>query len=157
MGFSIADDLNELVFKYCDQDGDEKINFVEFCNFLCYKDSMKLGVNIENLNINSNEIQEIKDNDGRILFYSNDLVHKNNIEANELVIRTINSQLDEKVGNWKSTYDCINDAPLKKEPISNLTYYFYVFINILVFILNLKKKRKTSLWCAFNQKRHSGA
>jgi Ca2+-binding EF-hand superfamily protein len=128
MGFSIADDLNELLFKYCDQDKDDKINFVEFCNFLCYKDSMKLGVSIENVDINSDEIQEIRDNEGRILFYSNDLVHKNNIETNELVIRTINSQLDERVGNWKSTYDQINDAPFKKEPISNyLSCYFFLF------------------------------
>jgi hypothetical protein len=84
---------------------------------------MKLGVSIENLE-NSQEVQVVKDEDGRVLFNSSDLVHKNNIDANELVIRTIKSQLDEKVGNWKSTYGCINDAPFKREPISMILIVF---------------------------------
>lgn len=47
-------------------------------------------------------------------------MHKNNIAVNELVPRTIVTQLDTKIGSWKSTYDIINDAPFKEEPLSNI-------------------------------------
>lgn len=44
-GCPVADDLLDLVMQECDYDRDGKINFLEFCNFLCYKDSMKTGIN----------------------------------------------------------------------------------------------------------------
>lgn len=48
--------------------------------------------------------------------------HKNNIEVNELVPRTLVHQLDTKVGNWKTTYDIINEAPNRPEPIVKRVY-----------------------------------
>ncbi len=67
-------------------------------------------------------------------------MHKNNIAVNELVPRTLVTQLDLKVGNWKTTYffyfcflfkisfyffykksyDIINDAPFRAEPLSKI-------------------------------------
>ena len=60
----------------------------------------------------------LKDNDGRKLMKESDLAPKNNIPVNELVPRTIVKQIDEKIGNWKTTYDLINDAPTRLEPLS---------------------------------------
>lgn len=48
-GFPVANDLLESLFVECDQDKDGKINFLEFSNFMCYKDSMKTGVNHDKL------------------------------------------------------------------------------------------------------------
>ena len=44
-GFPVANDLLELIYKEYDDDKDGAINFLEFSNFLCYKDSMKVGLN----------------------------------------------------------------------------------------------------------------
>lgn len=49
-----------------------------------------------------------------------DLAPKNNIAINELVPRTLVNQIDSKVGNWKTNYDVINDAPFRMEPMSNI-------------------------------------
>ena len=46
---------------------------------------------------------------------------------NELVPKTITAQLDTKIGTWKTTYDIINDAPFKEEPLSNLHFYLFSF------------------------------
>ena len=146
VGFPIANDLLDALFAYCNQSSsssgvDVKLNFVTFANFLCYKDSMKLGVDIGTVpglfitNRLSCEVeffgfyfifvyvlqenQVFTDKEGRALFNANDLVHKNNIDANELVLKTIETQLDAKVGNWKTTADLINDAPYRKEPTSS--------------------------------------
>jgi len=62
--------------------------------------------------------QEIFDNEGRFLLRESDLVPKNNIEVNDLVPRTLIKQIDGKLGNWKTTYDIINEAPFRKEPLS---------------------------------------
>jgi Ca2+-binding EF-hand superfamily protein len=43
-GFPVANDLLELIYKEYDDDKDGAINFLEFSNFLCYKDSMKVGL-----------------------------------------------------------------------------------------------------------------
>lgn len=43
-GCPVADNLLDLVMRDCDYDRDGKIGFLEFCNFLCYKDSMKTGI-----------------------------------------------------------------------------------------------------------------
>ena len=42
-GFPVANDLLDSLFVECDQDKDGAINFLEFSNFLCFKDSMKNG------------------------------------------------------------------------------------------------------------------
>ncbi len=47
-----------------------------------------------------------------------DLVPKFDIITNPLVPRTLVNQIDEKAGNWKTTYDIINDAPYRLEPLS---------------------------------------
>ena len=31
----------------CDRDRDSRISFLEFSNFLCFKDSMKTGLNVD--------------------------------------------------------------------------------------------------------------
>lgn len=41
-GYSMADDFLEALLSDCDEDKDGKLSFLEFCNFLCYKDSMKI-------------------------------------------------------------------------------------------------------------------
>ena len=79
---------------------------------------IKLFYLIDNLDI------EIRDEEGRFLLRGTDLVSKNNIEVNELVPVTINTQIDEKIGNWKTTYDIINEAPSRLEPLSNLIILF---------------------------------
>lgn len=63
---------------------------------------------------------EIKDDDGRVLLKQSDLKPKNNVIGNELVPRTLANQIDSKIGTWKTTYDIINEAPFRNEPISKL-------------------------------------
>lgn len=46
-------------------------------------------------------------------------MHKNDLEVNEIVPKIISSQIDEKIGNWKTTYDILNEAPTRLEPLSN--------------------------------------
>lgn len=62
--------------------------------------------------------KELFDREGRFLLRESDLMHKNNIEVNPLVPRTLVKQIDGKRGNWKTTYDIINDAPFRAEPLS---------------------------------------
>lgn len=78
--------------------------------FLCIKDE------------NKTEDKEIRDDEGRFLLNASDLAHKHNIATNELVPRTLVNQIDGKSGNWKTTYDIINDAPFRSEPISKHPY-----------------------------------
>ncbi len=40
-GFPVADDLLNLLMDYCDADRDGQLSFLEFSNFLCFKNSMK--------------------------------------------------------------------------------------------------------------------
>ena len=42
--YALADDLLDILLNDCDYDGDGKLNFLEFANFLCFKDSMKTGL-----------------------------------------------------------------------------------------------------------------
>ena len=42
-GYPIADDLADAVIQDCDFDSDGVLNFLEFSNFLCYKESMNTG------------------------------------------------------------------------------------------------------------------
>lgn len=65
---------------------------------------------------------EIKDEEGRPLLKEKDLVPKNNIAVNELVPRTLTKQIDVKATNWETTYDVINKAPFKPEPLSNFNF-----------------------------------
>lgn len=64
--------------------------------------------------------KEIRDKDGRFLLFETDLVSNKNKMSNELVPRTLVNQIDEKVGSWKTTYDILNDAPFRLEPLSKL-------------------------------------
>lgn len=73
---------------------------------------------LNDLSIGNPEDEDLMDDEGRFLLKKSDLMHKNNIAVNDLVPRTIVAQLDSKVGNWKTTYDIINDAPFKEEPQS---------------------------------------
>ncbi len=56
-------------------------------------------------------------------------MHKNNIAVNELVPKTLITQLDAKIGTWKTTYDIINDAPFKEEPLSKCISINSFFLN----------------------------
>jgi hypothetical protein len=64
------------------------------------------------------ENREIRDDEGRFLLNENDLAPKHNVITNDLVPRTLVNQIDGKVGGWKTTYDIINDAPFRLEPLS---------------------------------------
>ncbi len=75
---------------------------------------MKTGMKDETLD----EAKEIRDDEGRALLKETDLEHKYHASENELVPKTIVNQIDAKVGNWKTTYDVINDAPYRLEPLS---------------------------------------
>ncbi len=58
------------------------------------------------------------DSDGRLLLKESDLEPKNNIAVNTLVPRCIEKQIDLKIGSWKTSYDVLNDAPLRPDPLS---------------------------------------
>lgn len=77
---------------------------------------MKTGIEIKPTG--ENPENEIKDNEGRFLLKEKDLVPKNNIAVNELVPRTLIKQIDTKATNWETTYDVINKAPFRNEPLS---------------------------------------
>ncbi len=46
-GFPVADDLLDLLLADCDFDCDGRLNFLEFANFLCFKNSMKTGIDFD--------------------------------------------------------------------------------------------------------------
>lgn len=46
-GFPIADDLVDAVIQDCDYDADDRLNFLEFSNFLCFKESMQTGIKFD--------------------------------------------------------------------------------------------------------------
>ncbi len=46
-GYPIADDLANGVIQDCDVDCDDRLNFLEFSNFLCYKESMDTGLKFD--------------------------------------------------------------------------------------------------------------
>lgn len=118
--YAIADDLLELLLNDCDYDGDGRLNFLEFVNFLCFKDSMKTGIELNPLVERTD--RAIYDDEGRYLLRECELVPKNNISVNELVPYTISKQIDGKIGNWKTTYDIINEAPYRPEPQKKRVY-----------------------------------
>lgn len=122
-GFPVAEDLLDSLVNECDHDRDGKISFLEFSNFLCFKDSMKTGIDHKP---NGSENQDIKDNEGRFLLKESDLVPKNNIAVNELVPRTLSNQIDSKANaTWKTSTDVINDAPFRHEPLSKIFLFFF--------------------------------
>jgi len=47
--YAVSDDFLDVLLNDCDQDGDGKLNFLEFVNFLCFKDSMKTGLPTDSL------------------------------------------------------------------------------------------------------------
>jgi hypothetical protein len=46
-GYPIADDMANGVIQDCDVDCDGRLNFLEFSNFLCYKESMDTGLKFD--------------------------------------------------------------------------------------------------------------
>lgn len=62
-GFPVADDLLDALIYECDSDKDGYLNFLEFSNFLCYKESMKTG-----LSFNSSKFKLTFKFDNYILF-----------------------------------------------------------------------------------------
>lgn len=118
--YAVADDLLDVLLNDCDHDGDGRINFLEFANFLCFKDSMKTGMVTDPKSELTDK--DIFDREGRFLLKESDLVPKNNIAVNDLVPRTLIKQIDGKNGNWKTTYDIINEAPFRPEPLKKRVY-----------------------------------
>jgi hypothetical protein len=118
-GYPVAQDLLEAVLNECDVDRDGSINFLEFCNFLCYKETMKMGLNKLKTQQNNDDIY---DEEGKyFIINKNDLVPRYNLpNGDDLIPRTISHQIDAKVGTWKTTYDIINEAPLRPEPTSKI-------------------------------------
>lgn len=66
-----------------------------------------------------------------------DLVPKNNIAVNELVPRSLTKQIDGRATSWETTYDVINKAPFRPEPLSNQNFIF----SWAKTVNNLKEKR----------------
>ena len=62
--------------------------------------------------------KELKDVDGKTLLKGDDLIQKNKVPDGPLVPRTLANQIDGKAGSWKTTYDVINEAPFRLEPLS---------------------------------------
>lgn len=55
---------------------------------------------------------------------------------------TISKQIDGKIGNWKTTYDIINEAPYRPEPQSNyINCVFETKVIPLIDLLNFLEKR----------------
>jgi hypothetical protein len=116
-GFPVNDDYLQALLRDCDKDNDNRLSFLEFSNFLCFKESMKTGLDLKSSDLDQLEV--IRDDEGRVLLSKDDLEHKHHVDANDLVPKTLSNQLDKKVGNWKTTYDIINEAPFRNEPLSN--------------------------------------
>jgi hypothetical protein len=45
--FPLGSDLAGSLLEESDFDRDGKLNFLEFSNFLCFKDTMKLGIKVD--------------------------------------------------------------------------------------------------------------
>jgi len=45
--FPLGSDLAGSLLEESDFDHDGKLNFLEFSNFLCFKDTMKLGIKVD--------------------------------------------------------------------------------------------------------------
>ncbi len=124
-GYSIAQDFLDALFIDCDENKDGKISFLEFCNFLCYKDSMKLEGKESVVKKDSQPTmptKEIKNSEGLVLLDNSDMSNKNKVPDGPLVPRTLSHQIDKKVGGWKTTYDVINEAPFRAEPMKKRVY-----------------------------------
>jgi hypothetical protein len=148
-GFPINDSYLNALFASCDIDGDEKINFVEFCNFLCFKESMPSGID-KKKDEPLDECKDIKDSEGRVLLKETELEHKFGVSENEFVPRTVVNQIDSKVGNWKTTYDIINEAPYRLEPLSNFFKLFCLILKNLSYTIN-SHNFSTIQWWTFNE------
>ncbi|CAF0827587.1 unnamed protein product [Brachionus calyciflorus] len=119
-GFPASDELLRMLLRDCDYDQDGKLNFLEFTNFLCFKESMKTGIDVKPTAETAEN--DIRDDEGRILLKEKDLVPKNNVAVNELVPRTLSKQIDGKAASWETTYDVINKAPFRHEPLKKRVY-----------------------------------
>lgn len=93
-------------------------NLNNFIEILCFQiDSVEV---LKAKSENPTTEYVIKDDDGRPLLRESELMKKNNIEVNDFVPKTLNNQIDKKIGNWKTNYDVINEAPFRPEPIGNI-------------------------------------
>ena len=115
----LSDGLLAALMFQCDQDRDEKLNFLEFSNFLCYRVAHASGleqfVNDEKKKASQeNLVGLIRDQQGRALLNISDLVESSN---GKFYPRKLISQVDEMVPDgWKTSYDKINEAPFRYEP-----------------------------------------
>lgn len=116
--------LSALMFQ-CDQDRDGKLNFLEFSNFLCYRMAQPSGleqiINDEKKkNPNDKLVGMIRDQHNRPLLSVSDLVEHS---SGKYYPRKLISQVDEMVPDgWKTSYDKINEAPFRMEPIVKRQY-----------------------------------
>jgi hypothetical protein len=113
---NLSDGVIDALMFQCDQDRDGKLNFLEFSNFLCYRNAHASGLEqfINEKNKNNSHIGIIKDNQGRALLNISDLVEG---KDGKYYPRKLVSQVDEMVPDgWKTSYDKINDAPFRLEP-----------------------------------------
>ncbi|CAF1413742.1 unnamed protein product [Adineta steineri] len=121
----VSDSVIDALMLQCDQDRDGKLNFLEFSNFLCYRVGHTSGlekfINDEkNKNKTTPSFGMIKDNQGRPIMNISDLVEG---KDGKYYPRKLVSQIDEMVPDgWKTSYDKINDAPLRLEPVVKRQY-----------------------------------
>ena len=71
---------------------------------------------------------------------------KNKVPDGPLVPRTLPHQIDKKVGSWKTTYDIINEAPFRLEPLSKLLFFLIHSLSLFIlyfyfFFFSLSEKR----------------
>ena len=115
----LSDGLIAALMFQCDQDRDERLNFLEFSNFLCYRVAHASGleqfVHEEKKKAGQeNLLGMIRDQQGRPLLSISDLVENSN---GKFYPRKLISQVDEMVPDgWKTSYDKINEAPFRYEP-----------------------------------------
>ncbi|CAF1132052.1 unnamed protein product [Adineta ricciae] len=121
----VSDGVIDALMQQCDQDRDGRLNFLEFSNFLCYRTGHASGleqfINEEKKRNNTtNFIGTIKDNQGRPILNVADLVEGSD---GKYYPRKLVSQIDEMVPDgWKTSYDKINEAPFRLEPVVKRQY-----------------------------------
>jgi EF-hand domain-containing family member B len=121
----LSDGIIAALVLQCDQDHDGKLSFLEFSNFLCYRTAHASGldqlVNDEKKRNQRTQLAGIiHDQQGRPLINVADLVDGAN---GKYYPRRLISQIDEMVPDgWKTSYDKINEAPFRLEPVMKRRY-----------------------------------
>lgn len=121
----VSDGVIDALMQKCDLDQDGRLNFVEFSNFLCYRVGHPTGLeqfanDEKKKNPSMNPAGVIRDNRGRPLMSVADLVEGTD---GKFYPRKVVSQVDEMVPDgWKTSYDKINEAPFRLEPVVKRQY-----------------------------------